>query len=107
MAVSNEAYQMDEKSLEVEAAQHQQQQIPSLNDIIAQDEIEIRCVLYEKTLASCGFGRFQIILFLVCGWALASDSAEVQVVSFVLPTACDLEMTSHQKGLFQYLKFDL
>ena len=36
-------------------------------------------VLYENTISSCGFGKFQIILLLVCGWALASDSVEIQV----------------------------
>ena len=35
--------------------------------------------LYEVTVKSCGFGQFQFILLLVCGWAIASDSVEVQV----------------------------
>lgn len=35
--------------------------------------------LYEKTVSSCGFGKFQVFLLLICGWALASDSVEIQV----------------------------
>ena len=35
--------------------------------------------LYEKTINSCGFGCFQVILLFISGWALASDSVEVQV----------------------------
>ena len=35
---------------------------------------------YESAILSCGFGNFQVILLLVSGWALASDSIEVQVI---------------------------
>ena len=35
--------------------------------------------LYENAVASCGFGYFQIKLLFICGWAIASDSAEIQV----------------------------
>eukprot|EP00111_Clytia_hemisphaerica_P017998 TCONS_00053279-protein len=53
---------------------------------------------YEKIVDSVGFGYFQWKLLFICGWALASDSTEVQVVSFVIPAACDLGMTSSEKG---------
>lgn len=69
------------------------------------EEVEFRTNLYERTLKSCGVGSFHVLLLLVCGWALASDSAEVQVVSFVLPTACDLMMTSGQKGWLNAIVF--
>lgn len=61
--------------------------------------------LYEKTVSSCGFGKFQVFLLLICGWALASDSVEIQVVSFVLPSACDLHMTSSEKGWLNAIIF--
>lgn len=61
--------------------------------------------LYERTVLSCGFGKFQVILLFVCGWALASDSVEIQVVSFVIPSACDLSLTSSEKGWLNAIIF--
>ena len=34
---------------------------------------------YENIINAIGYGRFQITLLLICGWALASDSTEIQV----------------------------
>lgn len=34
---------------------------------------------YENIINAIGYGKFQITLLLICGWALASDSTEVQV----------------------------
>jgi hypothetical protein len=40
---------------------------------------------FEDALEAPGFGLFHVLLILVSGWALASDSVEVQCVSFVTP----------------------
>ena len=37
--------------------------------------------IYEQAIAACGFGKFQIALLLVCGWAICSDSVEIIVSS--------------------------
>ena len=36
-------------------------------------------LLFEEAIASAGTGRFHYLLLCVCGWALASDSVEIQV----------------------------
>ena len=36
-------------------------------------------VLYERTLGACGFGTLNYIIVIASGWALASDSIEMQV----------------------------
>ena len=36
---------------------------------------------YEQAVAACGFGKFQIVFLLVCGWAICSDSVEIIVSS--------------------------
>lgn len=61
--------------------------------------------IFENALASTGFGKFHIILLLVCGWSVASDSVEVQCVSFVVPVACDLHLTTAQKGYLNAIIF--
>ena len=40
---------------------------------------------FDDALESTGVGLFHCILVLVAGWALASDSVEVQCISFVTP----------------------
>lgn len=40
---------------------------------------------FDAVLERSGAGLFHVILTLVAGWALASDSVEVQSVSFVIP----------------------
>jgi VNT family MFS transporter (synaptic vesicle glycoprotein 2) len=51
--------------------------------------------IYEECLSMIGFGKFQILLLIVCGMANASDAIEILCVSFVLPTAqCELKMSS-------------
>ena len=53
---------------------------------------------YEWLLNRVGFGRFQILLLLVCGWANASDAVEILCVSFILPSAeCELGLTPADK----------
>ena len=36
-------------------------------------------ILFEEAIASTGTGKFHYILLCICGWALASDSVEIQV----------------------------
>ena len=40
---------------------------------------------FDEALESTGVGLFHFLLVLVAGWALASDSVEVQCISFVTP----------------------
>eukprot|EP00794_Sanderia_malayensis_P000132 gene132-743_t len=61
--------------------------------------------IFEDAISSTGFGKFHIMLLFVCGWALASDSVEIQAVSFVLPSACDLKLTSAEKGWLNAIIF--
>lgn len=49
--------------------------ISSRNDSSIQEEAR----LFEDAIASTGFGKFHILLLCICGWALASDSVEIQV----------------------------
>lgn len=44
---------------------------------------------FDDALETPGVGFFHIVLILVSGWALASDSVEVQCVSFVTPLLND------------------
>lgn len=43
----------------------------------------------EDVLERIGVGFFHFLLILVAGWALASDSVEVQCISFVTPKLDD------------------
>ena len=40
---------------------------------------------FDAALEATGVGFFHCLLVLVAGWALASDSVEVQCISFVTP----------------------
>ena len=40
---------------------------------------------FDEVLERVGVGAFHVILILVAGWALASDSVEIQCISFVTP----------------------
>ncbi len=44
---------------------------------------------FDDALDNPGVGFFHVVLILVAGWALASDSVEVQCVSFVTPQLSD------------------
>lgn len=55
---------------------------------------------YEEAVEQAGFGLFQWLLLVTCGWANASDAVEILCVSFLLPTArCDLLLSSSDMGL--------
>eukprot|EP00795_Rhopilema_esculentum_P017564 gene17564-9194_t len=67
--------------------------------------LQEEALLFEEAIASTGIGNFHYLLLCVCGWALASDSVEIQAVSFVLPSACDLNLTSSDKGWLNAIIF--
>jgi len=53
----------------------------------------------SPTLDSIGYGLFHVILTLVSGWALASDSVEVLCISFISPAAeHDLYLDKQKEG---------
>lgn len=56
-----------------------------------------------------GVGFFHVVLTLVTGWALASDSVEVQCISFVTPKLANetssLRPTKVQEGLLDAIIF--
>ncbi|XP_071098545.1 synaptic vesicle glycoprotein 2C-like [Haliotis cracherodii] len=61
---------------------------------------------YEEAVTSTGYGRFHVLLLLLCGWAVSSDAVEVLSVSFLLPSAsCELKMTSSHKGWLSAIVF--
>ncbi|XP_043064442.1 synaptic vesicle glycoprotein 2A-like [Drosophila ficusphila] len=54
---------------------------------------------YENALLQTGFGKFQILLLLICGLIYMNTAIGVTIISFVLPSAtCDFAMTSTHKG---------
>ena len=55
-----------------------------------------RSRLLDEILDRTGYGLFHVLLILVAGWALASDSVEVQCISFVAPV---LEAANYTSGL--------
>ena len=68
------------------------------------------CRRFDVAVESVGVGLFHVILILVAGWALASDSVEVQCISFVTPQLDgmndhDLDPSSVQKGALDAIIF--
>ena len=53
---------------------------------------------FEDALESSGFGLFHVLLIFVAGWALASDSVEVQCISFVTPQLASSKDDPSAKG---------
>ena len=65
---------------------------------------------FEVALESVGVGLFHVILIVVAGWALASDSVEVQCISFVTPQldgkdGHDLNPSTVQEGVLDAIIF--
>ena len=52
---------------------------------------------FDEALESTGVGLFHCVLVLVAGWALASDSVEVQCISFVTPLLDNVERNPDTK----------
>ncbi|KAL4232718.1 hypothetical protein ACF0H5_007406 [Mactra antiquata] len=81
--------------------ERQQLLIEDDEDVSAPDPVS-----YEAALKSIGYGKFHVILLLLCGWAVSSDAIEVLSVSFMLPSAeCDLHLTSTDKGILNAIIF--
>ena len=58
----------------------QQFDVDDIGDFVHDHGIASSMVIeYEKVIESCGYGWFQRLLLLVCGWAFVSDSIEIQV----------------------------
>ena len=63
-------------------------------------------ILLILALTECGYGKFHILLTLICGWANASDAVEILCISFLLPSAeCDLDLTYARKGHINSILF--
>ncbi|XP_063960834.1 synaptic vesicle glycoprotein 2B-like [Lytechinus pictus] len=61
---------------------------------------------FSSAIEAAGFGKFHVILLLVCGWANMSDAVEILSVSYLLPNASrDMEISSPQKGLLTSIIF--
>ena len=59
-----------------------------------------------KSLEDTGYGFFHVILTVVCGWALASDSVEVLCISFAIPVAeGELGLTDYDKATLDSIIF--
>lgn len=55
---------------------------------------------YDEYLEKVGFGKYQLWLLILCGWANASDAVEMMGVSFIIASTaeCDLELNGQRKG---------
>ena len=51
---------------------------------------------FDAALSRVLVGPFHLVLVVVCGWAIASDSVEIQCISFVTPQL-DSSNTSHHQ----------
>ena len=52
---------------------------------------------FDSLLEKTGVGVFHIVLIFIAGWTLASDSVEVQCISFVTPKLDEYNATSPLK----------
>ena len=50
--------------------------------------LQEEALLFEEAIASTGIGNFHYLLLCVCGWALASDSVEIQVLYIIFCQSC-------------------
>ena len=53
---------------------------------------------FDEALDGVGVGVFHLVLVLVCGWAIASDSVEIQCISFVTPQLDSSNNKANQVG---------
>ncbi|KAJ8960610.1 hypothetical protein NQ318_013902 [Aromia moschata] len=61
---------------------------------------------FEEALEETGFGRYNVILILVCGVLLFAANVENYSVGFVVPAAeCGLDLDSFKKGLLTSANF--
>lgn len=74
----------DEEVMDVTAMSNSDEKQP-----LIRKKQEKKVLSLDEALDSPGVGLFHILLILVAGWALASDSVEVQCISFVTPQLTD------------------
>ncbi|XP_030745780.1 putative transporter svop-1 [Sitophilus oryzae] len=61
---------------------------------------------FQTAIAATKFGKFNIFLLLVAIPSALSINCETGIISFIIPAAaCDLELTSSQKGLLNSMSF--
>ncbi|XP_058454662.1 synaptic vesicle glycoprotein 2A-like [Malaya genurostris] len=61
---------------------------------------ETKSYTYEKALKEAGFGRAQVILMFLCGFAMMSSINESMGMGLILPASqCDLELDLNRKGI--------
>lgn len=58
---------------------------PLLGEVSEEGARNLKYLSFDEALERVGVGMFHVILLLVSGWALASDSVEIQCISFVTP----------------------
>ena len=59
-----------------------------------------------RSLEDAGYGLFHVILTVVCGWALASDSVEILCISFAIPVAeGELGLSDYDKATLDSIIF--
>jgi len=93
-----------EQEMEMEEGVGENQNTPLIPSDASNDEREEKS--YEALLNHIGFGKFHVLLLLVCGWANASDAVEILCVSFILPSAeCELQLSAEGKGVLTAVIF--
>lgn len=60
---------------------------------------------FEKAIELTGYGKFHYLLLTVCGFVSTSEEMDVISMSFILPSACDLELTTETKGWLNSIIF--
>ena len=58
---------------------------PLLGSVDKRDARKGKYRSFDEALEGVGVGAFHLVLVLVSGWAIASDSVEIQCISFVTP----------------------
>ncbi|RZC33863.1 Sugar tr and/or MFS 1 domain containing protein [Asbolus verrucosus] len=63
-------------------------------------------VEFETALEHTGFGKYNLILILICGLTLFGVNSEAYAIGYVLPSAeCDLELNTYTKGILTSTNF--
>ena len=57
--------------------------VEQISDFVHDHGLPSMTVEYEQVITACGYGWFQRVLLVVCGWAFVSDSIEIQVCFFL------------------------
>lgn len=61
---------------------------------------------FEGAIEHTGYGKFHLVLLLICGFVSTSEEMDVISMSFILPSAqCDLNLTTESKGWLNSIIF--